>query len=467
MRGALLRSGKIEDYDALGEAGTPVHRMALQLREAARRKGPDLVDHLAIPQINQAGDSIDWYAPKSGPVIPWSAATEEERIPARAQMEALKAGLQAVSAKLLASNTDTPDSDTALFAKLLNRVSYFPDESYVYLVDGSPVVTFWGFDHIGSDRKRNPLLCLYAPPSSPVAQEDHAADRARGHPDRAASRRNGRQPLVEALVVAAVAALAAAVVAGTQGLRARRTPPDAGRPRLAFMAAIRGVAPALHAPGFDVSSGAPGASLSLHEAPAPAMPDQTVAPPLSQDTAVPNPDQGQAAQDPDAASTAQTEPAETIPEPPGNTDTPAEPATPLSIETVDTPAATPPAPPGALSLPPDLPNGPADFLNGHWRAGAGIQDAQTGKPLRLEYQFEDGKGQATVTRDNAFCQGPVSAAVQAGALQIIPDGQARCSDGGQYELPEIQCKPGATTTADCAGHYGDMRFPLSMRQAGG
>ncbi|MGB3425355.1 SrfA family protein, partial [Castellaniella sp.] len=131
------------------------------------------------------------------------------------------------------------------------------------------------------------------------------------------------------------------------------------------------------------------------------------------------------------------------------------------------PDAPPPAQPDALSLPPNLANGPADFLNGQWRAGAGIQDAQTGKPLRLEYQFKDGKGQVTVTRGNATCQGPVSAAMEGGALHITPNGQAQCSDGGQYELPRIQCKPGATTSADCAGHYRDMRFPLSMRQSGG
>ncbi|MGB3426435.1 SrfA family protein, partial [Castellaniella sp.] len=168
MRGALLRSGKIEDYDALGEAGTAVHRMAQQLREAVRRQGPELVGHLAIPQINQAGDSIDWYAPQSGSVIPWSSSTEDERIPARAQMETWKAGLHALSSRLLNAHADTPNSDTALFAKLLGRVPHFPDESYVYLVDGTPVVTFWGFDHAGADRMRNPLLCLYSPPPAPT-----------------------------------------------------------------------------------------------------------------------------------------------------------------------------------------------------------------------------------------------------------------------------------------------------------
>ena len=166
MRGALLRSGKIADYDALGEAGTPVHRMAEQVREAIRRKQPALITSLAIPQINQAGDSIDWYAPQTGPVIPWSSSTEEERIPARARLEALKAELDTLSTTLLATQAGTPNSDTALFARLLSRVPYFPDESHVYLVDGEPVLTFWGFDRVGADPTRNPLQCLY--PAAPV-----------------------------------------------------------------------------------------------------------------------------------------------------------------------------------------------------------------------------------------------------------------------------------------------------------
>ena len=79
MRGALLRSGKSGSFTALGETGQPVYRAALQLREAIRRKNPELVDHLAIPQSDELGNRIDWYSALDGDVIPWSSATEEER----------------------------------------------------------------------------------------------------------------------------------------------------------------------------------------------------------------------------------------------------------------------------------------------------------------------------------------------------------------------------------------------------
>ena len=57
--------------------------------------------------------------------------------------------------------------------------------------------------------------------------------------------------------------------------------------------------------------------------------------------------------------------------------------------------AAPVVPGKSLQIPPAASNGQANFLNGKWKAGAGIQDKNTGKPLRLEYEFNKGKGQVT------------------------------------------------------------------------
>lgn len=51
--------------------------------------------------------------------------------------------------------------DRTVFGKLLTCVVPFPDENFVYLVDGRPVLTFWGFIHAGAERSRQPLHCLY------------------------------------------------------------------------------------------------------------------------------------------------------------------------------------------------------------------------------------------------------------------------------------------------------------------
>ena len=165
MRGALLRSGKSGSFIALGETGQPVYRAALQLREAIRRKNPELVDHLAIPQSDELGNQIDWYSGLDGDVIPWSSATEEERAPARLQLEALKTALEELSQRFLDTESgEQQQGDKAVFGKLLKRVIHIPDENFVYLVQGKPVLTFWGFEHAGTDLNRDPLHCLYQVP---------------------------------------------------------------------------------------------------------------------------------------------------------------------------------------------------------------------------------------------------------------------------------------------------------------
>lgn len=120
-----------------------------------------------------------------------------------------------------------------------------------------------------------------------------------------------------------------------------------------------------------------------------------------------------------------------------------------------------------LSIPEDGANGSTEFLNGDWRAGAGIQDRRTGKPLRLEYRFNDGKGEVTVRRpDGVACSGPVVAGMSSGSLGIDSQGQAACADGSNYDMPQVTCAQGAQSIADCTGSYGNERFPMSMRRAG-
>lgn len=156
-----------------------MYRAALQLREAIRRKDANLVEHLAIPQSDELGNQIDWYSDIPGDVIPWTSATEEERAPARQQLEKLKTALDDLSARFLGSDPADQQGDKAVFGKLLKRVIYFPDESFAYLVNGKPVLTFWGFQHADADRSLEPLHCLYPrsepEPSAPLIPTPAAA----------------------------------------------------------------------------------------------------------------------------------------------------------------------------------------------------------------------------------------------------------------------------------------------------
>lgn len=66
---------------------------------------------------------------------------------------------------------DAQNREKQIFGRLLEKTIHFPDSDHVYLVDGKPVITFWGFtDHAGT-YDHDPLLCLRppVPSAAPVA----------------------------------------------------------------------------------------------------------------------------------------------------------------------------------------------------------------------------------------------------------------------------------------------------------
>ena len=91
-------------------------------------------------------------------------------------------------------------------------------------------------------------------------------------------------------------------------------------------------------------------------------------------------------------------------------------------------------------------------------------DKDTAQPLRLEYAFENGKDQVEIQRPNGVsCKGNVLASMKGGQLGIDSQGAAKCSDGSVYDMPQVQCKPGAKSAADCAGVYDNRQFPIQMQ----
>lgn len=143
----------------------------------------------------------------------------------------------------------------------------------------------------------------------------------------------------------------------------------------------------------------------------------------------------------------------------------------LPRPTSQTPGPSPSVQPGNPMLIPDaaLNSGSTRFLEGSWSAGAGIQDATTGKPVRLEYDFSQGNGQGRVTvkrGDGVQCVGAVGAQMQGRTVQINDRGTAKCTDGSTMALPKVTCTPGAGNQAACQGQYDNgTSFPVSMRHA--
>lgn len=147
MMGALLRSGRLTELQALGAVGTPVYSAADQLLAAMRRQlGAEVAELFAVPKQNDRGDAIDWYAPAAGDVVPWSAASPEERTEAKAALLAARERLLERSRSLQADD----DRERQVFGKLLEQATQIPGDEHVYLVNGKPVLTFWGFSRRGA-----------------------------------------------------------------------------------------------------------------------------------------------------------------------------------------------------------------------------------------------------------------------------------------------------------------------------
>ncbi|RJT45189.1 SrfA family protein [Rahnella woolbedingensis] len=454
MAKSFLRSGSLNDILALGENGQPVYASALQLRETLRlRKQPAIADCLAIPQLNEAGDRLDWYSPREGKVVSWAAATDTARASALRQLENCLDTVAQISKAAKSSEK----SASQFFGALLEKAFRFPDQNHVYLVGGQPVLTFWGFVSLDSTANAEPFAALrntlraddplptlslaaekVKTPDPVIAQEPpvrviktieaRAAEQEAATPEPVALPRRKISPLIWALPVAAL------VVAGSAaGWLYSRTP--------APKAEIAKTETAKPAPAAEPVAIAP---LPVAE---PAKAPEVNAPDVKATGAAPLP----------AAPAAVVVPS---PEP--------------VAEVEKTPVVTEPAPgpvsKDALVMPPDsVKIGSTKFLNGNWSGIVEIKDPVTGKPPVLRYQFKQGQGTVKITYGaGVTCRAPVNAGLmQSGNLVINSRYKAKCSDGSRYQMPEISCTQGATGAAVCQGRYnGDTVYPMTIKREG-
>ncbi|RRZ95582.1 SrfA family protein [Erwinia sp. 198] len=489
MAKLFLRSGSLDAVLPLGENGQPVYLSALQLRETLRlRKQQQIADCLAIPQPNDAGDRLDWYSPISGKVISWAAASDSARAHALNQLVACQQTVADLCQRALQSDKNSQK----LFGALLAKAIQFPDQNFVYLVGGKPVLTFWGFVSLEKKGQLDPLDCLRA-----VEEEAPLT----------LSKMTAAAPVVAvAPAVSATPAAAAVTPAAAPAIAAYQTsaepentpepPPAASAPvkpkpvkntarqNLLRYGWILPAAALLVVFGVQMKNyfsamrqevtASPTANVN---APKPAVaPEKAAA------------DRQQPATEP-AKQTTETKPAADAIKQPAETQPVAEqdavlPVAPASVAAV---AATPTqtaaeATPAPVAQPPAVPAGKDDlvlptnavklgstrFLNGNWRVIVGIKTPLTGKPPVLRYQLRNGKGQAQMTQgDGTVCRVEVYAGVmKSGNLVINSRTRAKCSDGSRYHMPELTCVQGAEgTAAACSGQYdADTVLPMTMKR---
>ncbi|MDN8598575.1 SrfA family protein [Citrobacter sp. S2-9] len=430
MAKTLLRSGNLDDYQAVGGGGQAVFDSALQIRETLRlRKQQAMVECLAIPQLNDSGERVDWYSPVEGEAIAWKSADEESRLRALRVLSGMVETAAALSRKSLQSGK----TSLQLFGSLLEKALQFPGENHVFLVNGKPVITFWGFVNLNENTRDEVLDCLRtfdAPPA--LCVEPEPEDEPVPEVTFAQADEPLLAPVIEPLPEPEPISITAPHVSEPE------TPPPSVKPvrrlpiwclPLAALIIALIAAPLLWKPSVVVA-----------ESPAPATLTASEIKPL-----------------PKAIAPLPLHQAEVIPAP----QTEKKPDQPVVITAI---------PKDALVMDANqMKAGTTRFLNGNWRVMIDVKDPITGKAPSLRYQLQNNKGTARVVHgDSIVCRAEVFSGLhQTGELMIKSRGNARCTDGSRYPMPEITCKAGVNDVATCTARYdAHAALPLTFKKIG-
>lgn len=432
MAKTLLRSGNLDDYQAVGGGGQAVFDSALQIRETLRlRKQQAMVDCLAIPQINDSGDRVDWYSPIEGKAVAWKAADEEARFRALRYLGSTLENSATLSRKSLQSGK----TSLQLFGSLLEKAIQFPGENHVFLVDGKPVITFWGFVNLNENPRDDVLDCLRiadVPPVVTVAEPEQEAEIA-----------------PEITFAEADVPLLTPVV-------------DLPKPTEPEPPVIVNE-PEVTAPPVQEK---PIRRLPLWSLPVAAVIIAAIVGPLlwKQQTAQPGP----------AVAAVEVAKVDMAPLPALTSALPLHRAevTPAvkKEKPVEGPVVIAAIPKDALVMDANqMKAGTTRFLNGNWRVMVDVKDPVSGKAPSLRYQIQANKGTARVVHgDNIVCRAEIFSGLhQSGELMIKSRGNARCTDGSRYPMPEITCKAGTNDVAACTARYDDhAEIPLTIKKIG-
>lgn len=421
MAKILLRSGCLDDFQATGDNGQTVFDSALQIRETLRLRQQFIGEYLAIPQRNDEGDHVDWYAPQAGKVISWLAASDAQRLSA---LNALETALQSAS-MLCQQCQQSGKTAVQLFGRLLEKALQFPGVNYVYLVNNQPVITFWGFVTINQlpGDNNDALACLRqtlksnetsstSPAARPAALSgcnEYNEIAAAPDPDTAlpwpavtesaapASASSTATPPLNpkltrrfSLWLLPIAAMFVAVIVGIVLQQQRKSP----APVTAPVVSIESIK-----------------TTPLLIATLPLAPAQLSVP---------------------VSESAEVTPAATV-----------QPAFPVKNE---------------LMMNADqVRDGKTHFLDGRWQITPTANVTRQQFPQNLYYKIQHNAGTASLQLSAQItCQGKIYSGLhQSGILMIKPRGRAHCSNGHYYILPEIACKTGDNDIARCHAHFRD------------
>ena len=467
--GPLLVSEPLQRYRALGLAGDPVWRAAGQLRAAiAARLSREHAELLAVPEAEPSGRTIDWYAPFDGDVKRLGELGETERREMLDRVHRLHGEIAGLATQMEAVERSNAERN---FARLLRQALTAPGEETLYVVDGRPVMTFWGFT---ADAALPGVFLPSLPPAvaprvaaHPVSRPEAVMASAPALAAVAAPRTVWWQWLLLGVVLMLILALLAWLVrpylpriepyieaeARERALGfAVRQPMELQQTRVATLAhdneelrlELARLTDELSRRGGDCAAGVIG--------PGGVIVGSVGGPPIERGA---GPDLGVAANDPAQDTKDPTKPGAKGADVKGpdaqNKDAAARNDAGNNKKDEPKPMVVPPEAKQKQDL---------AFLKGDWRSRTGLATATGEKDLRPNYTLDDkGKGKVSFTQKNgATCEAPAEARWDGTKLVIEEKSNPRCSDGKTYARNTVNCEIGPDGAAQCKGSQpGDPR----------
>lgn len=427
MAKPFLRSGQRSDYLALGENGQTVFDSALQIREALRLRGLGAVANcLAIPQSHNDDERLDWYAPHQGTLTPWSTISTPLRLQALDYLQQRRAELETARERY----NETENLTLRLFSLLLKHVLQFPGVQHIWLLDGKPIIAFWGFSPSTQSSNIHMLDALYCEEKTQLASSMLLEVKTE-----AAVKVNSAKTINEAYEPERITAplepdIAQAVINALQSQETLVNSTDASVPRARVSLAKR-----IQYVSFAALFIAGSAAIALPVLYAPSPDTSTIA----QQTA--------------AVSTPARE-SEQAPQPKFASALPLQEASVTGMPEVARPDDEPEKD-SLVLFPNSIKAGSIRFLNGTWQAQFinTVKDNEDTRP-KIRLQISNGKGEIRLTQQNKVCQTTIQAGLlPSGTLSVKSRTRARCRDGSLQTVPDITCKPGPNAIARCQAQW--------------
>ncbi|WP_439612959.1 SrfA family protein [Reyranella sp.] len=471
--GPLLVSEPLQRYRALGLAGDPVWRAAGQLRAAiAARLSREHADLLALPEAEPSGRSINWYAPFDGEVKRLGDLDDAERREILDRVQRLHGEIAGLATQMEAVDRSNAERN---FARLLRHSLTAPGEETLYVVDGRPVMAFWGFTADAA----LPGVFLNSPPpavaprvAAPlVARPEAVMASAPAIAAVAAPRTVWWQWLLLGVLLMLILALLAWLVrpylprlepyieaeARERALSfAVRQPMELQQTRVSTLVQdneslrleLARLTDELSRRGGDCAAGVLG--------PGGVIVGSVGGPPIERGA---GPDAAGAINDPNKDASKELDKQQEAMGPNGK-DTKG-----LDEQNKDKNTASKNDPkkdePKPMVVPPESKQKQdLAFLKGDWRSRTGLATATGEKDIRPSYTLDDkGKGKVSFTQKNgATCEAPAEARWDGTKLVIEEKSNPRCSDGKTYARNTVNCEIGADGAAQCKGSQpGDPR----------